>query len=114
MGRTTRGDDDFDADADLPPMPADVRELRDNLKPPRMCHKCHRVVALCRVYGEPALSDDAVVCPQCRAELVASARAALVVLADDNAITVDRHVATDVLIEVAETLRLPTNEGSAE
>jgi hypothetical protein len=55
------------------------------------------------------MSDDAVVCPECRAEAISSARAALSVLADDRANTIDRNVAADVLCEATETLKLPTD-----
>jgi len=47
-------------------------------------------------------------CPECRVELVASARAALSVLADERATQADRTVAASVLIDRAELLRLPT------
>ena len=60
------------------------------------------------------MSDDAVVCPQCRAELIASSRAALSVLADDRADASERNVAGDVLSEAADTLRLPTSGRSPE
>jgi hypothetical protein len=60
------------------------------------------------------VSEDAVVCPQCRAELIASARAALSVLADDQANASERSVAGDVLSEAADTLRLPTSGRAAQ
>jgi hypothetical protein len=67
------------------------------------------------MHGDREVSDDdAVVCPECRAEAISSARAALSVLTDDRANAVDRNVAMDVLIDAAETLRLPTGELSAE
>jgi hypothetical protein len=49
------------------------------------------------------------VCPECRAVIVASARAALGVLADERTDTSARSIASDVLSEAAATLKLPTS-----
>lgn len=52
------------------------------------------------------MSDDAI-CEGCRAHLVATARAALSVLADERANDDERRVAGDVVTETVQTLRLP-------
>jgi hypothetical protein len=57
---------------------------------------------------------SAVVCPECRAILIASARAALCVLADDRTDMSERNIAADVLSEAARALRLPTSRTSAQ
>jgi hypothetical protein len=57
---------------------------------------------------------SAAVCPRCRAAVIASARAALSVLADNSANASERNVAGDVLTEAAQTLRLPTSGRSAQ
>jgi len=49
-------------------------------------------------------------CPECRVELVASARAALSVLADNHSTQTDRTVAAGVLIDRAQLLRLPSTD----
>ena len=52
------------------------------------------------------MSDDAI-CEGCRAHLVATARPALSVLADERANDDERRVAGDVVTETVQTLRLP-------
>jgi len=52
-------------------------------------------------------------CPDCRVQLVASARAAISVLADERATQTDRTVAANVLVDRAELLRLPTTPSKA-
>jgi len=47
------------------------------------------------------------VCPECHAQLVTSARAALAVLADREANPTDRTIAADVLAEDARWLAHP-------
>ena len=50
------------------------------------------------------------VCRDCRSAAVVAARAALCVLADDNADDTERQVAGDVAVEAIEVLCVPIGE----
>jgi hypothetical protein len=53
-------------------------------------------------------------CPECRNQLVGVARAALSVLADEQADDAQRRVAGDVAAETIRTLRLPPGRPAQE